>query len=110
MPKSKAEYSKLVIRELRFFCQQRKITGFSNKNKNELIAMLIEYDNNSFHRSMSEELNVDINAAQLTDVVTDVIENDDDDDAADDEFNNNALYLNKNFNDNYENNCENNDS
>ena len=93
LPKSKAEYSKLVIRELKFFCQQRKITGISNKNKNELIAMLIiEYDNNSFHRSMSQELDIDINTAQLIDVVKDVIENDDDDDLDDEFINHNEVY------------------
>ena len=54
--------------------------------------MLIEYDNNSFHRSMSQELDIDINTAQLIDVVKDVIENDDDDDLDDEFINHNEVY------------------
>ena len=53
-----------------------------------------------FHRSMSQELNVDINAAQLIDVVKDVIENDDDDDLDDKFINRNEVYLNNNLKNN----------
>ena len=49
---------------------------------------------------MSQELNVDINAAQLIDVVKDVIENDDDDDLDDKFINRNEVYLNNNLKNN----------
>ena len=64
-PWSKIEYSKSKLTILKSFCLERKIENYTTKNKNEIIEMLLKYDEMSIHKSMSEELNININEINL---------------------------------------------
>jgi hypothetical protein len=71
LPKTKDEYMKFTIRELQFYCNERHIKGISNMNKQLVVNKLLDYDK-TFHRTMSEELGVDINIAKVDDILMNV--------------------------------------
>jgi DNA modification methylase len=47
------DYTKQSLKELKELCKERKITGYSNKNKNEIIKLVLSHDSSSIKDDIS---------------------------------------------------------